>query len=229
MYARLRASPTAAPTGAGALDFSAAADSPVRMLSLHSRPLTSMSRTSAGTSSPSSSRITSPGTSSMTSTRSKLPSRRTTAVWWMPECIAAAARSARYSFTKPRPTLTSRMTPMMIACVLSPRKYDSTAVTASSAEHGVGELTAQYRRGAHPVRADARWRRPRRCGRSRRRYSARRLWCRARFSTSSSGELAIVSRLRTAVGSVAVTVPLREGPVARRRRSRAGRTLPRRG
>lgn len=32
-----------------------------------------------------------------------------------------------------RPTLTNKMMPMMMACVLSPRKKDSTAVTASSA------------------------------------------------------------------------------------------------
>ena len=51
-----------------AADFSVAVDSPVRMLSLHSSPLTSISRTSAGTSSPSSRRMTSPGTSVLTST-----------------------------------------------------------------------------------------------------------------------------------------------------------------
>ena len=116
----------------GDSDFSEAADSPDRMLSLHSRPLTSMSRTSAGTTSPSASRITSPGTKALTSTFVKCPSRSTTAVWCTPECSAAAARSARYSLTKPNPMLADRMMPIMIACLLSPRKNDTTAVTASS-------------------------------------------------------------------------------------------------
>ena len=70
--------------GTGAVDFSAVIDSPVRMLSLHSRPFTSMSRTSAGTASPRVNRMTSPGTSSVTSTLTKSPSRRTTAVWLHP-------------------------------------------------------------------------------------------------------------------------------------------------
>src|SRR6476661_4542522 len=75
--------------------------------------------------------MTSPGTSPLTSTLVRRPSRRTTALWRTRECSAALARSARYSLTKPRPMLTSRMTPMMVACVLSPRKNDSTAVAAS--------------------------------------------------------------------------------------------------
>jgi hypothetical protein len=66
-------------TGSG--DFSAAADSPDRMLSLHSSPSTSISRTSAGTVSPSANRITSPGTTALTSTLVNCPSRRTTVVW----------------------------------------------------------------------------------------------------------------------------------------------------
>ena len=59
------------------------------------------------------------------------PSRRATAVWRTPECRAAAARSARYSLMKPRPMLAARITPMMIACRLSPRKYETTAVAAN--------------------------------------------------------------------------------------------------
>ena len=131
MNARLVASASAASPGAGPVDFSVAVDSPVRMLSLHSSPVTSISRTSAGISSPSESWMTSPGTSALTSTLVRRPSRRTTALWRTRECSAALARSARYSLTKPRPMLTSRMTPMMVACVLSPRKNDSTAVAAS--------------------------------------------------------------------------------------------------
>ena len=59
------------------------------------------------------------------------PSRRTTAVWRICECKAAAASSARYSLTNPNPMLAVRMTAMMSACMLSPRKYDTTAVPAS--------------------------------------------------------------------------------------------------
>ena len=133
MNARSVESDNAASPFTGCADFSAAVDSPDRMLSLHSRLLPSISRTSAGTASPSASRITSPGTRSVTSTLTKRPSRRTTAVWRTRACRAAEARSARYSLTKPKPILASKMTPMMIACVRSPRKKDSVAVVANSA------------------------------------------------------------------------------------------------
>ena len=106
-------------------------DSPVRMLSLHSNPATSSSRTSAGTTSPSASRTTSPGTSVVTSTAAKRPSRHAMTVYLRLECSRAAVFSARYSLTKPNPMLASRMMPMMTAWVLSPRKYDSTAVPAN--------------------------------------------------------------------------------------------------
>src|ERR1700758_5682511 len=116
----------------GRSDFSDAVDSPVKMLSLHSSPLTSISRMSAGTVSPSANRIPSPRPRSMTSTLVTRPSRRTTAVWCTAECSAAEASSARYSLTKPKPMLAARMTPMMIACLLSPRKNETTAVAANS-------------------------------------------------------------------------------------------------
>ena len=89
------------------------------------------------------------------------PSRRTTAVWRTRECSAAAARSARYSLTKPRPMLATRMTPMMIACVLSPRKYETTAVRRQQDQHRAAQLTPQHRErvdlmGPNGIRAVAR-------------------------------------------------------------------------
>ncbi len=146
------ARPASALTGCG--DFSEAADSPDRMLSLHSRPLTSISRTSAGTASPSASRITSPGTRSLTSTLMNCPSRRTTALWCTAECSAAEARSARYSLTKPKPMLAARMTPMMIACVLSPRKNETHRGSRQQPEHGAAQLAPQHRDRADPMSAN---------------------------------------------------------------------------
>ena len=75
------------------------------MLSLHSNPATSINRTSAGTASPSVKRMMSPGTSVATSRVMNFPSRSTTALCRMRECRAAAACSARYSLTNPRPML----------------------------------------------------------------------------------------------------------------------------
>ena len=89
----------------GTVDFSDPIDSPVRMLSLHSNPATSINRTSAGTASPSVKRMMSPGTSVATSRVMNFPSRSTTALCRMRECRAAAACSARYSLTNPRPML----------------------------------------------------------------------------------------------------------------------------
>ena len=132
MNARSTESANAASGFTGCSDFSEADDSPDNMPSLHSSSVTSINRTSAGTVCPSASRMTSPGTRSVTSTLMKCPSRRTTALWCTRECNAAVARSARYSLTKPRPMLAARMTPMMIACVVSPRKYETTAVAANS-------------------------------------------------------------------------------------------------
>ncbi len=46
------------------------------------------------------------------------------------EELPAEARSARYSLKNERPMLTNKVMPMMMACVRSPRKKDSTPVTA---------------------------------------------------------------------------------------------------
>ena len=72
-------SASAVPAGVGSLYLSTGSDSPVSTDSSHSRPLTSSSRTSAGTTSPSRNSITSPGTNSVTSTLAGCPSRITTA------------------------------------------------------------------------------------------------------------------------------------------------------
>lgn len=63
----------------GATAFAVAIDSPVRTDSSHSRPLDSMTRRSAGTTSPTRSSTTSPGTRSVTSTLAGAPSRQVSA------------------------------------------------------------------------------------------------------------------------------------------------------
>ena len=89
---------------------STGSDSPVRTLSSHCRP--GGRRAAAGRPArprPSASRTTSPGTSAVTSTCAGGPSRSDDGGVPRPvECSASAARSARYSLTKPRPTLTSQ-------------------------------------------------------------------------------------------------------------------------
>ena len=102
---------------------------------------------------PASVRMTSPGTSSLTSILTKWPSRRTTAVWRTRECSAALARSARYSLTKPRPMLTARMTPMMIAWVAVAEEERHHGGDRQQDQHGVVELAAQHRPGADPMGA----------------------------------------------------------------------------
>ena len=80
---------------------------------------------------------TSPGTRAVTSTSRAVPSRRTTARWVTRECKASEARSARNSLVNPRPTLTSRITPITIEFVASPRKSDSPAVMSSRIRMGL--------------------------------------------------------------------------------------------
>ena len=50
------------------------------------------------------------------------PSRMTTVSWWIWSCSASAAFSARYSLTKPSPTDSATITPMMTASLRSPTK-----------------------------------------------------------------------------------------------------------
>ena len=110
------------PVGTGPASLSTGSDSPVRTDSSHSRPVASSSRMSAGTTSPSRRSTTSPGTSSVTSTVTGGPARTTSVRWWIWECRASAAFSARNSLTKPSTTDSAMMTPMMTAELLSPTK-----------------------------------------------------------------------------------------------------------
>ena len=92
---------------------------------------------SAGTIAPIARWTTSPGTRAVTSISPGVPSRTTTARCVTRECKASAARSARNSLLNPRPTLTSRITPMTIEFVASPRNSESPAVMSSRIRMGL--------------------------------------------------------------------------------------------
>jgi hypothetical protein len=115
---------------AGADCVAAGVVSPVRIDSSHSSPDASISRTSAGTMSPTRSRTMSPGTSSVTSTCRNRPPRSTTACRRMRACSSSTAFSARYSFRKPRPMLRAMIATMIVASVLSPTNAETTAAAA---------------------------------------------------------------------------------------------------
>ena len=159
MNAQLVRSPRAAPAGTGSADLSAGSDSPVSTLSSHCRPVVSSSRRSAGTTSPSATRTTSPGTSSVTSTCAGCPSRTTTAVCRTWECSASVARSARYSLTKPRPTLASRIVADDHGVGALAEEEGDQRRDREQHQHGAAELPAEDAPrlgavGAHRVRAD---------------------------------------------------------------------------
>ena len=113
-------SASGAPLATGSADFSAGTDSPVRIDSSHSRLLADRRRTSAGTIEPTPRCTMSPGTRWVTSTLTDSPSRVVATSWRISECIASAARSARYSLANPRPTDAATITPMMTASIPSP-------------------------------------------------------------------------------------------------------------
>jgi hypothetical protein len=121
----------AVPAATGAVALSTGRDSPVNTASSQASPFASSRRTSAGTTAPSCKCTTSPGTRSNTSTSVSRPSRSTATVCRISECSASAARSARYSLTKPRPMLAVRIRAMMIASVRSSRTNAIIAVTTS--------------------------------------------------------------------------------------------------
>jgi hypothetical protein len=124
------------PPGTGSVFFSTGSDSPVSTDSSHSSPDTCSSLMSAGTMSPSRRSTMSPGTSVVTSTATGWPPRMASARWWIWECSASAAFSARYSLTNPRPTDSARITPMITASLRSPTKYDATAAASNSPSSG---------------------------------------------------------------------------------------------
>ncbi len=124
------------PAGTGAVSLSTGSDSPVTTDSSHSSPDTCSSRTPAGTISPSCRSTRSPGTSVVTSTATGRPPQTASVWWWIWECSASAAFSARYSSTKPRPTDSATITPMITASLRCPTKYDATAAANSSPSNG---------------------------------------------------------------------------------------------
>ena len=131
------------PPATGSADFSAGADSPVRIDSSHARLLAERTRRSAGTMAPTPSRTMSPGTRWVTATSTARPSRRVATSCRMPECMASAARSARYSFVKPRPTEAATISPMMTASGASPTRADTAAAARSSHNSGLSSWRAR--------------------------------------------------------------------------------------
>ena len=57
--------------------------------------------------------------------------------WRISECIASAARSARYSLTNPRPTDAATITPMIRASSPSPTTADTAAAASNSHSNGL--------------------------------------------------------------------------------------------
>ena len=79
----------------------------------------------------------SPGTRWVTSTLTGSPSRVAATSWRISECIASAARSARYSLANPRPTDAATITPMMRASSPSPTTPDTAAAASNSHSNGL--------------------------------------------------------------------------------------------
>ncbi len=125
------------PPGAPATAFSTGCDSPVSTASSHSSWIASSSRRSAGTMSPTRIETTSPGTSCAVGAVIWTPSRQTRAVWRMPACRAATAFAARYSLTKPRPTLRRTMTVMITASVGAPVRPETPAAASRRIRSGL--------------------------------------------------------------------------------------------
>ena len=65
------------------------------------------------------------------------PSLSTVTMWRTCECNASAARSARYSFTNPRPTEAATMMPMMAASTPSPTKAETAAAASRRRSRGL--------------------------------------------------------------------------------------------
>src|SRR5262245_9821851 len=109
---------------------------------------------SAGTMSPIRSATTSPGTSRVTSTLRWRPSRQTTASRRIRSCSCSTAIAARYSLTKPSPTLSATMTAMMMAPAGSPVRPETPAATSSRSSRGLRswpQSTARARTRCKPT------------------------------------------------------------------------------
>ena len=79
--------------------------------------------------------------------------------WRMSECIASAARSARYSLANPRPTDATTITPMMAASTPWPTKAETAAAASRSHSRGLFTCRANTDKsagvmGAHSIRAE---------------------------------------------------------------------------
>ena len=138
----------------GATSLLTGKDSPVSTLSSLSSWSASSSRMSAGTMSPIRSATTSPGTSCVTSTFRWCPSRQTTAWRRIFSCSCCTAIAARYSLTKPSPTLSATMTAMMMASVGSPVRPETPAATSSKRSRGLRswpQSTARARTRCKPT------------------------------------------------------------------------------
>ena len=155
--------------GAASADFAAGIDSPVSTASSHSSCVASSSRMSAGTTFPMPSVTMSPGTSSRTSTRRSVPSRRTSVKWRMLSCKATAARSERYSLTKPSPTLSARIAAMITASAGSPVSPEIRAAAEQQEQQRVSQLPLEHSERGHAVgQQHVRAERPQAIGRVRR-------------------------------------------------------------
>lgn len=117
--------------------FATGDDSPVSAASLVRSTVLSMSRESAGTTSPLSSRITSPGTSSAAPTTRGMPARRTRAERPVSLRSAASARSARYSCVKPMTAFTTRIAPIAEQSAHSP---DAPEISAAASRITISTL-----------------------------------------------------------------------------------------
>jgi hypothetical protein len=79
----------------------------------------------------------SPGTRWVTSTLTNSPPRVVATSCRISECIASAARSARYSLANPSPTDAATITPMMRASNPSPTTPDTAAAASNSHNNGL--------------------------------------------------------------------------------------------
>ena len=108
---------------------------------------------SAGTMSPTRMATTSPGTSCAVGTAVWTPSRQTSAVWRMPACRAATAFAARYSLTKPRPTLSTTMTAMIDGVGRIAGEARDAGRGQQEDQQRVAELADQDPQRRHPLHA----------------------------------------------------------------------------
>ena len=118
--------------GSGFTILSTGTDSPVRAASSHRRFIDSSTRASAGILEPASTRITSPGTNWVASISRTWPARRTLTEGTANRFRAAMARSARYSWVKPRRAFKMTMMRIMMPSMVSPMAKEMMAATSKT-------------------------------------------------------------------------------------------------